>query len=273
MFLAFDNSLLSSVKAYCFQHPYETIEISHYLMLIDKDELSLKRNGRLYLYLEDEEIKALIFFNNKGVMYFSNHSEQLYKKVDFLKTIHREAPKLVKGSFAEVDKLFYFLQRALKTFSFCPCLLMEYQAETKKLFSPYVMSGSKVNWQENGNFLIEVEKFFRKDALSINYLRQKLLSENEIDFYQVYYDQQLKAQLIGEFSNYRYGILGGIYVDQKYRRKGIAQTLILAGVEEYAKRNLKSLLYVAKDNKKAINLYRKIGFVEVMDGMEMTVSL
>ncbi len=274
MFLIFDSRYLASVKAYCFQYPLETIEITSYLQLIAEGNTDDKRSGRLYLYFEEEEIKALIFFNNKGIMHFSNYSEKLYSKVDFLKTIHRESPKYVRGKLDEVDRLFYFLQRALKDFSFKTIDLMLYKKNNnRESFDSNIVAADGVDWQKNANFLIEVENYFRSDPLSINYLRQKLKQSKQVDFYFAYREDKILAQIIGEYSNYCYGVIGGLYVNKEARRRGLAKSLLNAAISRYKENNLVPLLYVAGDNQAAIALYQQCGFVKTMEMMEMMVSL
>jgi len=52
-----------------------------------------------------------------------------------------------------------------------------------------------------------------------------------------------------------------IYVDNNYRRKGIAFKLINEIIKDYKLENI--TLEVSKDNISAINLYKKLGFKEV----------
>ena len=57
--------------------------------------------------------------------------------------------------------------------------------------------------------------------------------------------------------------LDNLYVLEDYRRKGIATCLINYMIEEIRKQNLKNItLEVRRDNYKAINLYKKYGFIE-----------
>ncbi len=274
LFIPFDRRFISSVKAYCFQHPLETIAISSFLLCLERQEANCQPDARLYLYFEEDEIKALIFFSEKGVMHISNHSENLYAKVDFLKTIHKEKPKLVKGMNAEVDRLFYFLQRALKSFEFYPSYLMQYKGQKQGRKSDNIKLSQIVDWQKNSSFLLAVENFFRADALSINYLKQKTQKAKDIDFYYVYASEdRVLGQIIGEMSSFCYGILAALFVASSERRKGVAKELLLAGIEHYLAMNITPLLYVARDNKEALALYQKLGFETVAETLEMELML
>jgi len=57
------------------------------------------------------------------------------------------------------------------------------------------------------------------------------------------------------------GYIDDIYIDKKFRRKGIATQLIKEFLNTLIKRKIKTCqLGVSKNNKKAINLYKKINF-------------
>lgn len=278
LFIQLTEKWLSAAKAYCFAHPLETIEISYYLMhyqaLKARDD---KRFGRLYGYVEDDQLIGLILFNNKGVMYISNQSAAIYEKVDFLKTIHREKPILVKGSYQQVDKVFYFLQRALKSFSFMPSVLMIYQNDStadQTVDNHNIVSASGLDWRLQSQFMFEVEQNFRHQPMIINQLRNKLSLVDGFDFYSFYtVDNRIVGQVIGEISTWAYGVIGGLYTTPRVRGKGYARQLMQHGIASYLDRQRQPLLYVAKDNYAALHLYEQLGFKVIADTMEMTIAL
>lgn len=278
LFIQLTEKWLSAAKAYCFAHPLETIEISYYLMHYQKLKTRAdKRFGRLYGYVEDDQLVGLILFNNKGVMYISNQSAAIYEKVDFLKAIHREKPTLIKGSYQQVDKVFYFLQRALKSFDFTTSVMMIYQMDHmgKQITdNPNIVNASSLDWRLQSQFMFEVEQNFRHQPMIINQLRNKLSLADGFDFYNFYtVEGRIVAQLIGEISTWAYGVLGGLYTTPKVRGKGYARQMMQHGIERYLNMRRQPLLYVAKDNDAALRLYEQLGFKVIADTMEMTIAL
>ncbi len=275
MFLHLDESWISAAKAYCYQYPLETLEISYYLMHRERlQSLGDNRNGRLYGYCEGEQLTALLLFNDKGVMYISNQSDRLFEKVDFLKTIHREKPQLIRGTERQVDRVFYFLQRALKSFDLVPTYLMSGKVDSTVPQNDDIAVGAAIDWHSHAAFLVEVEKAFRDRPLTINNLRQKLYDQKTVDFYSVYQQNGTPlGQVIGEFSTWQYGVIGGLYTLPQYRRKGLAEQLMASAVAQYGATGLTPLLYVVAKNKAALALYKKIGFVELQAMKDLAIQL
>ncbi len=275
MFLYLDESWISAAKAYCYQYPLETLEISYYLMnRAQLQQSGDNRNGRLYGYCEGDQLTALLLFNDKGIMYISNQSKRLFEKVDFLKTIHREKPRLIRGTEGQVDRVFYFLQRVLKHFKFVSTYLMAAKIDSAAPKNDNIAAGAAIDWHSHAAFLVEVEKAFRDRPLTINNLRQKLYDQRNVDFYSVYQqDGRPLGQVIGEFSTWQYGVIGGLYTSPQYRAKGLAKQLMNSAVARYSAAALTPLLYVVVENKAALALYKKIGFVELQTMKDLTIQL
>ncbi len=276
LFLRLEEHWISAAKAYCYQYPLETLEISYYLMnrqtLINSAD---KRNGRLYGYFDDEQLLALVLFNDKGIMYISNHADKLFDKVDFLKTIRRENPTLVRGTRQQVDRVFYFLQRALKQFKIVPTLLMgDNDSTANSEPAQSIVAANTIDWQRHAGFLVEVEKQFRDRPMILNNLRQKLNNATNLDFYSVYQiDNAPLGQVVGEFSTWQYGIIGGLYISPKYRAKQYGEALMRHAAANYRAQNLKSLLYVVAQNSAAIALYKKMGYRVLLETMDLSIAL
>ncbi len=276
MFLRLDESWTSAAKAYCYQYPLETLEISYYLM--NRAELAVsgdKRNGRLYGCIVDDQLSALLLFNDKGVMYISNQDAGLFERVDFLKTIRRESPTLVRGTERQVERVFYFLQRALKHFKFAPTLLMAAPRHLTTVKNCAIVEAGEVDWQRHAPFLVAVEKQFRNRPLIMNNLRNRLNGSSalNLDFYSVYCVADVPlGQVVGEFSTWRYGLIGGLYVLPQHRQENLGGALLEHAVEQYAARNLNALLYVVANNTAAIALYEKLGFTTVQKMLDLTIA-
>ncbi len=275
MFLHLDESWISAAKAYCYQYPLETLEISYYLMHRERlQQYGDNRNGRLYGYCDGDHLTALLLFNDKGVMYISDHSERLFEKVDFLKTIHRERPQLIRGTEKQVDRVFYFLQRALKHFVLTPTLLMSGEAVAARPNDADIVPGKAIDWHSHAAFLVEVEKAFRDRPLTINNLRQKLYDQKNVDFYGVYQRNGAPlGQVIGEYSTWQHGIIGGLYVLPQHRHKGLAEQLMATALSRYKSNGIAPLLYVVADNEAALALYEKIGFTALRAMKDLKIEL
>jgi len=280
VFQLFEEKWTQAVWHYCDLNPLETLEIRYYLnMTIEKSSKLGKRDGHLYILVENSLVQGLAFFNLKGVMYISFASDTIFKKVDFLKAIHKEQPSMIRGERHQVEKVFLLLQRVLKDFSFYPFHMMVYEHSLDTLAihesdQESILLAHSVDWLAHGKFLLEVEAHFRSHTTTINNLRHKIHKREDFDYYCVYVkDDQVLGQLICEFSIHEYAIIGGVYVRQRNRHKGIAKLLMLEGMRYIKEQHKKPTLYVGAKNLSAISLYDKMGFVKKMDLMNLTIKL
>lgn len=291
---------VEAVRAYCQNRPEETLEITYYMMQYVQDKSSTsKRDGRLYVSLNGDAVDGLAFFNVKGVMYISFSSDGMFKKVDFLKAIHKEQPTLIRGVKEQVERVFYFLQRVLKDFNFTPTQLMVYKpSSTVAESGPLGLSGQdgvnlrcfhenlepdqdiavvpahKVDWLLHAKFLMAVEQHFRTQTLTLNNLRHKIHNRVDFDFYHIaMHFGQVVGQLICEFSTEDYGIIGGLFVQPSFRNQGYASVLCQTAAAQICAMGKTPALYVATSNTGAIALYQKLGFVVANATLDLSIKL
>jgi GNAT superfamily N-acetyltransferase len=70
-----------------------------------------------------------------------------------------------------------------------------------------------------------------------------------------------KGKLIGQVFYTHIGVIGGLYVDESYRNRGIAVRLIKSIVNESFKTNIIPIVDIEKDNTASFSLFaRKLGF-------------
>lgn len=275
MFQLVKEAWLPAVKHYCMNKPLETLEITFYLThYYGKAHQFAKRSGHLYCSMQGDVVTGVAFFNAMHIMYISYEDEDMFKKVDFLKTIHKEQPQMIRGPLGQVDRVFYFLQRALKSFSFQETKLMAYLGHELPLEGLVPIDAEKANWQQNTHFLLEVEQVFREQSLSVNRIRSKISGQIDFDRYLVaQLSDRVVGQVICEFSTFQHGVIGGLYVKPVCRGKGLAKSLMAMAINTYLEEDLTPVLYVKRDNKEAVSLYHEMGLVDVMDMMDMTISL
>lgn len=280
MLIQFNHQWLEAVWQYCHRHAYETLEITYYLMRFRIGaSLSPKRDGNLYLSVDGDQINGVAFFNVKGVLFVSFETEDIFRKVDFLKTIHKEQPRLVRGQREQVDRLFRFLQRTLKDFGFHKMQLMV--MGPKPNLSPVALEAGftiadahQVDWLKNGKFLLAVEQHFRAQTLTINNLRHKIHQRQEFDFYTLLLHQERAVgQVVGEFSTDAIALIGGLYIVPALRKLGLGRYLCLHALETIVAEGKQPALYVADDNLAAIDLYKQLGFVCERQMLDMSIKL
>ena len=209
MLVQFNHQWLEAVWRYCHRHPYETLEVTYYLMRFRMGSQPVsKRDGNLYLSVEGESVNGIAFFNIKGVLFISFETEAIFKKVDFLKAIHREQPKQIRGQRQQVERVFQFLHRILKDFSFhnmqvmaLPTAKSQRRDRGDVALGYDLIDAHEVDWLKNGKFLMAVEQHFRAHTLTINNLRHKIHQRQEFEFYWALLSEDVVVgQIIGEFA-------------------------------------------------------------------------
>jgi len=239
-----------------------------------------KRDGNLYLSVEGDTVNGIAFFNVKGVLFISYETEAIFQKVDFLKAIHREQPRQIRGQRQQVSRIFTFLQRILKDYAFHNMQVMALLDKSPTLSAPSIPEGLElvdaytIDWLANGKFLLAVEQHFRAHTLTINNLRHKIHQRQEFEFYWVLSAaERVRAQIIAEFATDHTCVIGGLYVLPSERGHGLAKSLCLASIQEILRANKTPALYVADDNKEAIELYQRLGFTRQAEMLDLNIKL
>lgn len=131
---------------------------------------------------------------------------------------------------------------------------------------------------EFSKLLKQYEKFLKKEySYSNENIPDKLidslndhLSNGHDEFYCIYFDGNI-AGFISFQSNI--GCLKMLYIDDAYRRKGLATLALNKFETESYKRNKKEIrTFVNKKNVEGINLYKKYGFVIETDSSATSIK-
>ena len=131
---------------------------------------------------------------------------------------------------------------------------------------------------EFSKLLKQYEKFLKKEySYSNENIPDKLidslndqLSNGHDEFYCIYFDENI-AGFISFQSNI--GRLKMLYIDDAYRRKGLATLALNKFETESYKRNKKEIrTFVNKKNVEGINLYKKYGFVIEADSSATSIK-
>ena len=115
---------------------------------------------------------------------------------------------------------------------------------------------------DNINSIVELENTFNEVFKQKSELMNTLLSNPYVKIYTYSVDKKIIAFIQYEDIFDRFE-LDNIYVLEKYRNKKIATLLMDTMISEGQKQKIRNItLEVREDNIKAINLYKKYGFIE-----------
>lgn len=242
-------------------------------------ENRIKKNNVFYAYKINMKIKGLFLFNSANVLFPFISVEDINKKVDFLRIIRKHKPIMIKGESKSVSIIWKIIFRSLKKYDYFECLLMKNTS-----FKAYDLE--KLSYEESNDdlsenelndslkFLIDVEKEFNVNALSINRIKNKIREKiDDSSYVFIKKDFRIVAQGVIEFNFKNISIIGGIYTDKKYRNRGYASTITKVLVNKSIKSNQISYLTVLKNNKDAINIYNKLNFKKVRDYIIVNIEI
>jgi ribosomal protein S18 acetylase RimI-like enzyme len=190
-----------------------------------------------------------------------------------LKAIKLHKPQYIKGPLDQVELLYKTICRAVKEARLTRSRLMIYEGrghfEIKEVpFS--LVDGMAPSEEDEGflqnllqdlNFFIEVERYFGRPVKAVNDILKEFKSMLKLKNYILYLDEtNIVAQGIIEEEGEALAIIGGIYVSEKHRSKGLGFNITSLLTKRVTDRNRRAALFVAFDNEQAIKLYEKIGY-------------
>lgn len=272
-----DKVMLKTVESYLKAHYWKAAPFYQIFKLSDQGELLQICEGfDVYLVSEGIELIGLIADCGNGLALVHFIDDRAKAKYSVLKTLLAIKPAWLKGDSYSVALAEKILEKSTQGFQEENYHWMSIrkdkmdQLSEKQLLDAierFRQSGvelslaNQVDFQAMVSFLIEVEKFFNRNPLSVNQLKKKMTERSLLDAYLL---AQAGGQVIGqgllEYSLPKHRLIGGIYVIEKYRKKGIGQLLTRALSQVAVEKHRLPALTVEVGNEAAIKLYKNLGF-------------
>jgi len=209
---------------------------------------------------------GMVSFSSARVMTCHFEDDGIYNKLDFLKVLRQFKPGLIKASPMDLNRIKGVLTRVAICDDIDLCSVMHVDRDG---FRPsdqkhgMVVDASLIPIRDAVPFLLNVEKAFGRNPLTVNQLKDKV---DAIENY-IYYikDSQIKGQAVIEFQTRDFAQLGGVYTSPSVRGKGVGKRLASALTQRMIEKNLDVNLLVMKDNKSAIKVYEALGYKPVYE--------
>lgn len=262
------------VKKYIYTNFWQCIEIAK---IFDKNGLknniSDKNSGDYYGYLDDDSnLQGIFLFTNNKRFFLNFMDDNVTKKVDLLKAIKHYKPEYMSGVTDNVSKIWKMFEKTVKRYKYNNSTYMVIDNERRFLdkFSAdedaSIRSVNMIDAKANVNFLLEVEKEFKRNHLTINQLQDRIFKRLKSDEYLfVEIDNKVVAQAFVEDKINAFHQIGGVYTSPKYRGNSYGTNI----VKELCKKIILSgnipMLAVLVDNLAAISVYEKLLFNRKVD--------
>lgn len=272
-----DWVLLKTIENYMKSHYWDVAPLYQMFELgKDGDILKVRDGFTVYICSENIELLGLIATSGNGIVLVHFVDDRVKSKYSVLTTLKVINPSCIignpnsvniakailsKNTLSSSDEIYSWM--ALKTQN-CQMVSHEELLQTLTQFAKEglsVVSAEEVSFQDMIPFLLEVEKCFNRNPLSINQLKKKMAQRIENDAYLV---ASWKGKVIGqgllEYAIPEHKLIGGIYTDTKYRHKGVGRLMTTALSYAVLNTGLLPALTVEENNTSAIQLYQSLGF-------------
>lgn len=266
MFGKLEKSDLAIIEAYMLKNSKTAIYLKQPIEQFKNGSLQ----GSLYGYVNEQSLLGLFYFSNKRSLILHFSDERVLGNLNLLKAFKHHAPKYVKGEFGNMQSFYKIICRAVNHIHEDISILMGYGGSEAIELSPIPykieddapMDHSSIG--ENIKFFLKVEQVFGRNVKSVQEI-QKTLEDLVIQGHYCFVKDgdDIIAQGIIEEETSDMMIIGGIYVDPRYRKQAlgyhISRRLTAKGIEKQ-----KSVyLFVLKGNTTAREMYLKIGYDEL----------
>lgn len=263
---------------------YSDIEMMiEYIETYDEETIYLKKpledfskglnNGIFYGYMEQKALKGMFYFSKKSALALHFSDNKVLGNLNVLKSIKLHKPKFVKGPKVQVEAIYKMLCRSVSEIKETNSILMGFEGSIKECLpdSVYTVVDGEALTIENSKFMenlfkdikffIEVEQHFGRHIKAINDILKELRAMMKEGNYVLFlHGTQIVAQGLIEDETDEIGIIGGIYVSESYRRKGLGYVISCLLTKKILERHKKAYLFVVGNNLEAIRLYEKIGY-------------
>lgn len=269
MFGKLEYSDLEMMKEYVGTYDVETI----YLKKPLEDFGKRLDKGVFYGYMDQKTLKGMFYFSKKSALAFHFSDTKVLGNLNVLKSIKLHKPKFIKGPKVQVEAIYKMLCRSVSEIKESNSILMGFEGCVKECLpdSVYTIVDGEALTVENSKFMenlfkdikffIEVEQYFGRHIKAINDILKELKAMMKEGNYVLFlYENQIVAQGLIEDETDDIGIIGGIYVSETFRRKGLGYVISCLLTKKIMERHKKAYLFVMGNNLDAIRLYEKIGY-------------
>jgi len=246
----------------------------YYGLKRDEDQWQL-RNGITYFgYVREKKLIGLVSFSITKTMTCHFEEDSIYSKLDFLKVIRQFKPTVIKAAKEDLARIKNVLTRVAICHEVEICEVMHVNSQTfikDKNVHGMVVDASLIPIRDAVPFLLDVEKAFGRNPLTVNQLKDKV---GAIQNYIYYIDKMdIKGQAVIEFETHDFAQLGGVYTLNAERGKGIGKRLTSVLTERMLDRGLHVNLLVMQSNKAAVKVYEDLGYTVVHELGFMAVEM
>lgn len=269
MFGKLEFSDIEMMKEYVETYDEETIYLKKPLEDFGKG----LNNGVFYGYMDQKSLKGMFYFSKKNALSLHFADMKVLGNLNVLKAIKHHKPKFIKGPKDQIEAIYKMLCRSVKEIKESNSILMSFEGRIKECFpdNAYAVVDGDALTTENSKFMdnlfkdikffIEVEQHFGRHIKAINDILKELRAMMKEGNYVLFlHGNQIVAQGLIEDETDEIGIIGGIYVSETYRRKGLGYVISCLLTGKILKRDKKAYLFVMENNLDAIGLYEKIGY-------------
>lgn len=272
-----DTLLIKTVDTYLKRHYWNIASFYQIFKLNQEgDLLQIKEGFEVYICSENIEIIGLVASCGGGITLVHFLDERVMNKYSLLKTLLALRPTCLKGDPRSVEMAKKILEKSTLDVVDESYTWMAYEfqgsVEEKRQelltqLEDYGREGLEIqtardlDFQSLIPFLIEVEKCFNRNPLSINQLKKKMNDRVEMDAYLL---ASWKGAVVGqgllEYALPNHKLLGGIYVAKSHRRRGLARLMTSSLVQVVLELDKGPALTVEVGNEGALKLYESLGF-------------
>ncbi len=222
---------------------------------------SLRSGTSFYGYVKEKELIGIVSFSTTKVMTCHFNDDSIYNKLDFLKVIRQYKPSVIKAEKNDLERIRTVLARVSICHDIEICEVMHINKESFKKDDDVhgmIVDASLLPIRDAMPFLLQVEKAFGRNPLTVNQLKDKV---DSIENYIYYIDSSaIKGQAVIEFETNSFAQLGGVFTSPSVRGKGIGKRLTSVLTERMLNKGLAVNLLVMKKNESATKVYRSLGY-------------
>lgn len=285
-----DTLLLRPVDNYLKRHYWQAAAMYQAFSLNEEASIELIKEGfEVYICAEGIDITGIII-NGPGNLVFVHFADERVKsRYGVLKTLLTLRPVCLIGNPFSIKLGLEILSRSLSSEVSQSFHWMAYSGEKPPIIERdtlvaqlhalnekhyLVLTANEVPFQPLIPFLIEVEKSFDRNPLSVNQLKKKLEERVMQDAYLLLaFEDKVIGQGLLEYGLPAHKLLGGIYLTQKQRGLGLGGLLTMALMQIVLDQNKLPALTVESSNEAAIHLYEKLGFEKMGELIHCYIKL